>query len=116
MSQQTSPVGLRPIATAGVTTPTTIDTVKTLTVPTALQRVSGGVLECYITIEGTVTSRYTWNGVTPSSTVGMLLSAPTATSSINLTLVGEALIAAFKIIGTAAGNSMTYQFAVRDTR
>lgn len=74
------------------------------------------MLECYLSIEGTATSRYTFNGVVPTAAVGLLLSAPTAATAIPMTIVGEDLISSFKIIGTAAGNLITYNFGSKDTR
>lgn len=110
-------VGLRPIVAAGTTTPASINASTTITLPTAAQRANKmGVLECYMVIEGTSTSRYTFNGVVPTAAIGLLLPAPSATSPVTLTIIGEDLIAAFKIIGTAAGNTITYNFSSRDTR
>lgn len=117
MASRVTIVALLPVIGAGITTPTSINASTQITVPTTAQRVNhGGELECYIAIEGTVTSRYTFNGVTPTAAVGMLLPAPTASVPVQLTIIGEAFIAAFRIIGTAAGDTMTYQFACRDVR
>ena len=111
-------VGLRPVvAGAGLTTPASITTAQSIVLPTASQwPLKRGVLECYISIEGTVTSRYTWNGVTATTTVGLLLPASTAAAPVTMVLYGEGIISTFSIIGTAAGNSWTYNFAVKDVR
>ena len=110
-------VGLRPIVTAGVTTPASINASYTLVKPTTAQRLtSPGTMYCFITMEGTITARYTTNGVTPTTTVGNLLPAATATIPTTLTLRGEELITAFRIIGTANGATITYWFAIGDTR
>lgn len=112
-----SEAGRRPVAVAGVTTPASIDTVQTITVPTGIQRPEGsGIMECTVIVEGTVASRYTINGVTPTAAVGHPLPASAAGSPQTLVLRGEAMISAFKIIGAAAGNSMTYFFTIVDTR
>lgn len=117
MAMNVASVGLRPIAAAGATTPVNIDAATALVLPTTAQRRdSAGVLECTIVVTGTVTSRYTTNGVVPTAAVGLLLAAPSATVPVSLTLRGEELIAAFRIIGTAAGNAIAYQFAVLDNR
>ena len=105
----TSEVGVRPctIGQYGVS----IDTVKSLTVPTAAQRAAhGGILWCEIVIEGTVTFRYRYDGVAPTTTVGLLGAAPTATVPQRIVLVGDKIIAAFQIIGTAAGDTISYGF------
>ena len=112
-----SEAGRRPVAAAGLTTPASITTAQTIVVPTGIQRPdSAGVLECTIVIEGSNTSRYTWNGVVPTTTVGLLLPAGSVSAPVTLLLRGEEIIAAFKIIGTAAGNTWTYNFAVVDNR
>jgi hypothetical protein len=122
MSTQTSEVGLIP-PTLGSTFVeansynVAIDTAKGVAIPTGLIRpAKGGVLECYISIEGTNVSRFRWDGGTPTTTVGLALQAPTATAPILMVLVGETLINAFKIIGAAAGNTMSYTFVWRDDR
>lgn len=102
--------GSRAIATAGVTTPASIDSAYTLTLPTARP---GGVLEVMISIEGSNTTRMTSNGTVPTSTVGMLLPA---TNPLVLTFRGDDLIAALKFIGTASGNKITYNFSTLDDR
>lgn len=122
MASNTSEVGLIPptLSSAfvgGNSYGVSIDTVKGVSVPTGLVRPEfGGVLECYIVVEGTVTARYRWDGTNPTTAVGLLLPAPTATVPIALVLVGESLINAFKIIGTAGGDTISYTFAFRDTR
>jgi hypothetical protein len=35
---------------------------------------------------------------------------------VTLTIIGEDIISNFKIIGTASGNTITYQFGSRDVR
>lgn len=109
-----SEVGRRPVTGAGVTTPASITVAYALVLPTT--NVRGGVLECTVVIEGTLTSRYTVNGTTPTAAVGHLLPAPSATVPITLLLRGQAVIEAFRIIGTAGGNTVTYFFSVCDTR
>jgi hypothetical protein len=117
MPMDVSQVGLRAIPVAGVTTPVSINASTTITLPTGAQRIKlQGTLECYLTIEGTVTSRYTFNGTVPTAAIGQLLPAPTATTPVTLTIIGEDIISNFKIIGTASGNTITYQFGSRDVR
>jgi hypothetical protein len=104
-----------------------IDTAKALVLPTTANGLNpgphGGVLECYITVEGTggagftgSCSRYRWDGVAPTTTRGLLLAAPSEFVPATLVLVGYALIAAFQIIGTAAGNKISYSYLWRDVR
>lgn len=122
---RSSEVGLLP-GTIGATSTygISIDTAKGVAVPANYVRPNkGGVLECYITIEGSggagitgVTSRYRWDGTAPTTTVGLILAAPSEFVPATLVLVGEALINAFQIIGTAANNKMSYSFLWRDTR
>ncbi|HEX9137152.1 MAG TPA: hypothetical protein VF905_09445 [Nitrospirota bacterium] len=100
-------------ATAAVT-PIGIDTAKAIVLPT--RNVHGGVLECQVSVEGTVTFRVRTDAVNPTTTVGQLYPAPTATIPVIITLRGEELISKFRIIGTAAGDSITYTFTVSDVR
>lgn len=126
---RTSEVGLKPPTLASTFVEAnsygvSITTAKGITVPTGLVRPSkGGVLECYITIEGSggagitgVTSRYRWDGTAPTATVGLVLPAPSEFVPVSLVIVGEQLINTFKVIGTAAGNLMSYTFAWRDVQ
>jgi hypothetical protein len=127
MPEWTSEVGLAPPTLAstfveGNSYGVSIDTAKGISLPTGVVPPSkAGVLECYITIEGTggagitgSTSRYRWDGTNPSTTVGLILAAPSEFVPATLVIVGQRLINAFKIIGTAAGNKMSYTFAWRD--
>ena len=121
MATQTSEVGLLP-PTLGASWVdanaygVSIDTAKGVAVPVGMIRPgkNAGILECYVSIEGTQTSRYRWDGTAPTTTVGLLLPAPLAGTPIQLVLVGEPLINAFKIIGTVAGNTMSFTYAWRD--
>lgn len=120
MATQTSEVGLIPptLTSAFVEANSynvSIDTAKHVTVPAGVTRPRlGGILECYISIEGTQLSRYRWDGVAPTTTVGIAIPAPVAGTPIQIVLVGELLINAFQIIGAVAGNTMSYTFAWRD--
>jgi len=88
-----------------------IDTAQSITVPTGVQRPKkAGIMTCVISVEGTVTFRYTYSNTAPTAAVGLLGAAPTASAPITITIRGEQLIAAFKIIGTATGNTMSYDF------
>jgi predicted Rdx family selenoprotein len=105
----TGEVGVRPCS--GGAFNVSIDTSQALTVPTAAQRAAnGGVLWCEITIEGTATWRYRWDGTAPTAAVGLIGVAPTATTPQRIVIVGEVMIAAFRIIGTAAGDTISYAF------
>ena len=105
----TSEVGVRPCTIGQYAV--SIDTAKSLTVPTAAQRAPhGGILWCEIVIEGTVTFRYRYDGTAPTTTTGLLGAAPTATAPQRMVIVGEVMIAAFQIIGTAAGDTISYSF------
>ena len=90
-----------------------IDTAKSIVLP-ASPIGGGGPLECLVVIEGASNSRFTTNGVTPTASVGQLIVPSNGVAS--MTLHGAAVISAFKIIGAAAGNAMTYQFYVGDIR
>jgi hypothetical protein len=104
--------GNRPYPVAGVTTPVSINAATTLTVPTAAQQILyPDELQCIVQVEGASTSRWTTNGVTPTAAVGMLVQ-PNAL----ITLTGFEDIVAFQIIGTAAGNSIEYQFQTANVR
>lgn len=95
-------------------TPIGIDTAKSIVLPAIPSTKGGGVLECLIVVEGASNSRFTTNGITPTATVGQLLVPSNGVTS--LVLHGQDVIAAFKIIGAAAGNAMTYEFYVGDVR
>lgn len=111
MAHRVSLVGVRPFQVAGATTPVAIDTIVSVTLPTTAQRLKCDFMECVVVTEGTSPSRYTFNGVAATASVGHLLPA-----GAQITIVGEDAITAFKIIGTAAGNKITYYFQGRDTR
>jgi 3D (Asp-Asp-Asp) domain-containing protein len=111
MAVRTTSVGVRPFQVAGVTTPASINASTSLTLPTTAQRLKCDFIEATVVTEGTSSSRYTFNGVTPTAAVGHLLPI-----GGQITIVGEDAITAFKIIGTAAGNTITYFFQGRDTR
>jgi hypothetical protein len=120
MPEWTSEVGLAP-PTLGATFVEAnsynvgIDTAKGVSLPAGVIPPSkGGVLECYISIEGTQLSRYRWDGVAPTATVGIAIPAPVAGTPVQIVLVGQRLINAFQIIGAVAGNTMSYTFAWRD--
>lgn len=81
-------------------------------IPGARPDLLNGPLEAYVSIEGTANSRYTINGVTPTAAIGELL-VP-SNGIVKLILRGQDIIASFKVIGVAAGNTMTYQFAVSE--
>lgn len=98
-------------------TPISIDTAKSIVLPAipTANPVSGGrpslvsgPLECLVTIEGANNSRFTVNGVTPTAGIGQLL-VPNG-GVVSLMLRGQDVIAAFKVIGVAAGNTFTYEF------
>ena len=118
MAQSTFDVGRRPYKgtstenTAAVT-PISITTATALVLP-AIPSGGGGPLDCLIVIEGTNNCRFTTNGVTPTTTIGQLL-VP-SNGVISMTLSGQAVISAFKIIAAAGGSAMTYQFYTADTR
>ena len=105
-----APCGSRAIATAGVTTPASIDSAYALTIPTSMP---GGVLEVTISIEGSNTTRMTYNGTTPTTAHGILLPA---TNPLVMTFRGQDLISALQFIGTAAGNKISYNFSTVDDR
>ena len=101
-------VGGIPINTAGATN-VVITAATFLVLPTAAQRKSKiGVLQCTVTFE-TQSARCLWNGVAPTITTGLLLTAPAT-----LILRGERLIAAAQFISVVAGGVMNYQFTVGD--
>ena len=102
----------KPIGTA-VVVPASIDSALALTVPSAAT-VGGMPLECTVVLEGTVTARYRVDGTNPTAANGHLLPAPTATSPVTLLLRGRDMIDGFRIIGTAAGDTITYFFVVID--
>lgn len=105
----TAEVGVRPCTIGQYNV--NIDAATTLTVPTAAQRApNSGVLWCVISVEGTAGIRVRWDGVNPTTTVGLLYPAPAAGAPTIITLVGDRMIAAFRIIGAAAGNTMSYSF------
>jgi hypothetical protein len=105
-----APAGSRHIATAGVTTPDSIDSAYALTIPTSMP---GGVLEATVSIEGSNTTRMTYNGTTPTSTVGILLPA---TNPLVMVFRGQDLISALQFIGTSSGNTIAYNFSTVDDR
>jgi hypothetical protein len=112
MSLSTMEVSRIAVQTAGVTTPTSINASTTITLPTTSQRPTGaGIIEAVINVEGTVPARWTINGTVPTAAIGMLLQPNTY-----LTLHGESSISNFRIIGTAAGDTMTVQFFKADER
>ncbi len=110
MALTTMEAGRRAVQTAGATTVVSINASTTLTVPTTAQRgnPSTGILECVVSLE-LGSARWTTNGVTPTAAIGMLLQPNTY-----LTLHGESSITNFRIIGTAAGFVITYQFYYAD--
>ncbi len=110
MALTNAPAGSRAVATAGVTTPASIDSAYALTLPTSMK---GGVLEVLVAIEGSNTTRMTFNGTTPTSAHGILLPA---TNPLLLTFRGQDLIAALQFIGTSAGNKITYNYSTIDDR
>ena len=94
-----------------------IDAATALIIPTALQRAkNAGVLWCVISVEGTVAPRVRWDGVNPTTTTGLLYPAPAAGAPTIITLVGDRMISAFRIIGSAAGATMSYSFYQSDER
>lgn len=97
-------------AGGAVVVPASIDAATQLTVPSS----GGGLLECTVVMEGTVTARYRIDGTNPTSANGHLLPAPTATAPVTLLLRGKEMCDGFRIIGTAAGNTITYFFTVID--
>lgn len=114
MAQTVAPVGLRGIG-GGVTTPVDIDAGLTLTLPTSAQRGEGGVLIALIQVEAQA-ARWTVNGTTPTTAVGILLAPTTATVQNTLRIEGEDALTAFQIISASAGSLMTYQFFRQDNR
>jgi len=110
MATTNAPAGSIAIATAGVTTPASIDSAYSLTLPTGT---IGGVLEVIISIEGSNTTRMTTNGTTPTTAHGLLLPA---TNPLVMVFRGASTISALKFIGTGAGNKITYNFTTVDDR
>ncbi len=110
MSTLTTSTGWIPVTGAGVTSPVSIDSVLTLTVPTTSQRGRGGQMVCVLVVEGG-DARWTTNGVVPTASVGSLV-----LQNSTMTIGGDANIGAFRIIGVAAGASITYQFFRADNR
>lgn len=104
-------------------TPINIDTVKTIVLPAKptsntrgnlTKALLNGTLVCVVSVEGTSVARFTVNGVVPTTLVGELIPAPTATAPSKITLRGQDVISSFQIIGGAAGDSITYQFYISD--
>ena len=111
MSRYSYEPGRRPVGTS-VVVPASIDSAVALTVPAST--VTSGILECTVVLEGTVTARYRTDGTNPTTANGHLLPAPTATSPVTLLLRGREMVEGFRIIGTAAGDTITYFFTVID--
>jgi hypothetical protein len=111
----TEEVGAKPCATPGGRN-VNIDAATKLVLPTAAQRTpKAGILTAVVVIEGTLTFRYTYSTTAPTAAVGLLGTAPTATIPVTLIIRGESLVAAFTVIGTAAGDTMSYDFYWGDT-
>ena len=110
MSIPVSTIGWRPNATAGVTTPVTVNASTSLTMPTTAQRLRGFTMMCIVSLE-TQQARWTTNGVIPTAAIGMLMQPNSL-----ITLMGEDEIAAFRIISVTAGAQITYQFSTADDR
>ena len=105
MATSTEEVGGIPLA-ATSTVHIAIDSAVSLVLPTTAQRKpKTGVLTCYLSVE-VKDGRFTVDGTTPTTANGVLLTAPTF-----ITLRGETLITAFKIIGVAAGGFINYGYS-----
>jgi len=105
MSNYTSEVGGKPVLIGQYNVG--IDTAISLTLPTSLQGVShAGILELFLSVE-TQSARITIDGSAPTTTSGVLLTAPGF-----FTMRGYANISALKIIGVAAGGIINYGFSV----
>jgi hypothetical protein len=110
----TEEVGAKPCAFPGGRA-VVIDTVQSIVVPTTAQRTpKAGILTVVISVEGAATFRYSYSTTAPTAAVGLLGPAPTATQPVTIPIRGEALIAAFRIIGTAAGDTISYDFYFGD--
>ena len=96
----------------GFMTPASINASTAITFPAkpSASNAISGQLECLVSIEGTNTFRVRFDGVAPTAGVGILYPAPTATVPVQLLLHGRDVIAGFRVIGTAAGNTITWQF------
>jgi hypothetical protein len=77
-------------------------------------KAASGILEATIVIEGTSTSRYRKDNVAPTTAIGHLIAAPSATTPVVLVVRGADEIAGFQIIGTANGNTITVSFDLAD--
>jgi hypothetical protein len=105
MSNYTVEVGAKPLLIGQYAV--NIDTAISLTLPTTGQLTThAGVMELFLSVE-TQNARFTLDGTSPTTTNGVLLTAPGF-----LTLRGQAIIAALKIIGVAAGGTINYGFTV----
>ncbi len=122
MSLSTVAAGAFPVTAAGVTTPTSINSSYGLTLPTGIQMPGGvgGTLCCMLCIEradGTATAtRMTFNGTTPTASVGMLLPTCSNVSPYIFVMRGQGLLSAVRFIGSSSGNLISYQFYIEDDR
>src|ERR1700693_4872214 len=93
-------VGLKPCA--GGANAVAVTAAAGLTLPTAIQRVTGGALVARVVIEGIGNPvHYDWAG-TPSAVAGLPAPTPTANSPVTMDFEGEALLAVLKFQGTGA--------------
>lgn len=105
MATATSEVGSRPLPIGQYAV--SINTAISLTLPTSAQLISrGGIMELVLSLE-TQNARVTFDGSVPTTTNGVLLTAPGT-----LTVRGQAMISALKIVGVANGGVINYTFTV----